>query len=86
MGGKTAMDIQTLQSFFMWCTVLNLGILIIAGLFLAIGSDFVYWVKSRFFTIPREQFDVVIYCWVAFYKMIVIVFNVVPWIALEIIG
>ena len=80
------LDIPTLQSFFMWCTILNLGILIITGLFLAIGGDFVYWVKTRFFTISREQFDVAIYCGVGFYKIIVIAFSLVPWIVLEIIG
>lgn len=80
------MDIPTLQSFFMWCTILNLGILIISSLLFTIGGDFVYWVKSRFFTISREQFDVAVYHWIAFYKIIVIVFNVVPWIALGIIG
>ena len=80
------MAIPTLQSFFMYCTILNLGILMITGLFLAIGGDFVYWVKSKFFNISREQFDVAIYCCIAFYKIIVIVFCFVPWMALLIIG
>ena len=80
------MDILTLQSFFMWCTILNLGILIILGLFLVISGDFVYWIKSMFFNISREQFDVAIYCLIGFYKIVVIVFNLVPWIALSIIG
>lgn len=80
------MDIQTLQSFFMWCTILNLGILMVTGLFLAIGGDFVYWLHVRFFSISRETFDAVIYGWIGLYKIAVIVFNIVPWIALEIIG
>ncbi len=80
------LDITTLQAFFMWCTILNLGVLIITGLFLAIGGDFVYWLQSKFFPIPRQTFDVAIYCWIGLYKLVVIVFNVVPWIALSIIG
>ncbi len=80
------LDVAALQVFFMWCTILNTAILVVTGLFLAVGGDFVYWVKSRFFTIPREQFDVAVYCVISLYKILVIVFCVVPWIALEIIG
>jgi hypothetical protein len=80
------MDISTLQAFFMWCTILNFGILILTSLLLTIGGDFAYWVQSKFFNIPRQTFDVAVYCWIGLFKIIVIVFCVVPWIALEIIG
>ena len=80
------MDIQTLQTFFMWCTILNLGFLMITGLLLAIAGDFVYRMQSKFFPISREAFDVVIFCWIALWRLVLIVFCFVPWIALEIIG
>ena len=80
------MDIATLQSFFMWCTILNLGILIIVGVFLTIGADFVYWITGKFFPVSRGTFDTVVFCWIALYRLVLIVFSVVPWIALEIIG
>ena len=80
------MDIPTLQSFFMWCTILNLGVLIITGLWLTIGADFVYRLHGRFFTISRQTFDIAIYCWIRLLKILVIVFCIVPWIARSIIG
>jgi len=80
------MDIQTLQTFFGWCTVLNLGVLIVGGLLFTVGADFVYWVRGKLFTISRETFDTVAYCSIALYKLVVIAFGLVPWIALEIIG
>ena len=79
-------DIPILQQFFMWCTILNFGILIITSLFLAVAGDFVYWIQSKFFTISREAFDTVVYSWIALYKIVVIAFSLVPWLALEIIG
>jgi hypothetical protein len=80
------LDIPTLQSFFMWCTILNFGILILTSLILTIGGDFAYWVQSKFFNIPRQTFDVAVYCWIGFFKIIVIVFSFVPWMVLLIIG
>ncbi len=80
------MDIPTLQSFFMWCTILNAGMMILASLILSIGGDFVYRLHSSFFSISRETFDVASYCWVRFFRIIVIAFCLVPWIALALIA
>ncbi len=80
------MDIPTLQSFFMWCTILNLGLLIVTSLVCTIAGNFVYWIQSLFFSISRETFDLVVYCWIGFYKIVVLVFCFVPWMALVIIG
>jgi hypothetical protein len=80
------MDIQALQSFFMWCTILNVGMLVITFLFVTIGDDFLYWWTNKFFTVPRETFNTAVFCWISLYRLILIVFCIVPWIALEIIG
>jgi len=80
------MDIQTLTSFFMWYTILNIGLLMLSFLMFVFAGDFVYRMHSKWFPMPRERFNSVIYSFIGFYKIIVIVFNVVPWIALTIIG
>jgi hypothetical protein len=36
------MDIQILTRFFMWCSVLNIGLLMFSFLMLAFAGDFVY--------------------------------------------
>ena len=80
------MDIQTLISFFMWCSILNLGLLMLSFIMLACAGDFVYRMHSKWFPMPRDRFNAVIYSFIGFYKIIVIVFNVVPWAALSIVG
>lgn len=80
------MDTQTLTKFFMWCTILNLGLLVISFLMLAFAGDFVYRMHSKWFSMPKERFNVVIYSFIGFFKVIIIVFNVVPWVALSIVG
>ena len=80
------MDIQMLTRFFMWCTILNGGLLILSFLFCAFAGDWVHQMHSRWFPIPRETFNVVIYSFLGLFKIFVLVFNVVPWVALLIIG
>lgn len=80
------MDILALTEFFKWCTIINAGLLIVAWLILMAMPGFVYRMHNRFFDISRETFDTVMYSTFAVYKVIFIVFNVVPWMALLITG
>ena len=80
------MDIHTLTSFFMWCTILNLAILIFSSIMCIFFADFSYRMNNRFFSISREAFNVALVSFIGLYKIFVIVFNIVPYIALLIIG
>lgn len=80
------MDMQALTNFFMWCTILNGGLLVFWSFFIILMPDLVYRLQSTVFPIPRETYNVVMYCFLGFFKLIVIVFNVVPYIALLIAG
>jgi hypothetical protein len=80
------MDIQTLTTFFMWCTIINGGILILWTVFSVFAPDLVYRMQSKWFPIPRETFNVVIYSFLGLFKIVFLVFNVVPYVALLIAG
>ncbi|MCD4722613.1 MAG: hypothetical protein K8S13_22560 [Desulfobacula sp.] len=80
------MDIQALTGFFMWCTIINGGILIFWIIILMLTPDLVYRTQSKWFPIPRETFNVVIYAFIGLFKIVFLVFNVVPYIAFRIIG
>ena len=80
------MDIGTLKTFFMWCTILNLGVLILSSIMCTVFGDFSYRMNNRFFSISREAFNVALVCFIGLFKIFVIVFNIVPYIALLIIG
>ena len=74
-----------LTKFFMWCTILNMGLLVFSFLILTFAGDFVYRIHSKWFPMPRETFNVVLYSFIGIYKIIVFVFNIVPWVVLAII-
>ncbi|HHH75721.1 MAG TPA: hypothetical protein ENL03_01695 [Phycisphaerae bacterium] len=80
------MDIQTLTTFFMWCTILSGGMLIFWTLFLVLAPDLMYRMQSKFFPIPRATFNVVMYSFLGLFKIIFLLFNLIPLIALLIMG
>ncbi|MCP4641329.1 MAG: hypothetical protein GY851_12885 [bacterium] len=79
------MDMETVRAFFMWCTIMNMGLLTVSIVICAFAGDWVYRTHSKFFPISREAFNVVIYSLLAGYKALLIMFNLVPYIALTII-
>jgi hypothetical protein len=80
------MDIQMLTIFFMWCTLLNVGLLIVSFIMLFFAGDFVYKMQSKYFAMTRESFNASLYLIIGLYKIAVFVFNLIPWIALLIIS
>jgi len=80
------MDLQILKTFFMWCSILNIGLLIFTSLLWLFASDWIHGIHSKWFSIPKETFHVVFYCFIGIYKLLVYVFNIVPWIALVLMG
>ena len=80
------MDIMVMTRFFMWCTLINGGLLLLWGLFIIFMPDLVYRTQSPWFPIPREQFTVITYCFLGAFKIFYLFFNLVPFIALLIMG
>ena len=80
------MDIETVRAFFMWCTIINVVLLALSFVMLAFAGDWVYRMHGRWFPMPRETFNVVIYSFLGSFKMFVLAFNLVPYIALVIVG
>ncbi len=80
------MGIEVLTRFFMWCTILNAGLLVFSFMMVAFAGNFMYRIHSKWFPMPRETFNVVLYSFIGAYKILVFVFNFVPWVTLAIIG
>ncbi|MCK4621138.1 MAG: hypothetical protein KAT62_02865 [Desulfuromonadales bacterium] len=80
------MDIQTLTAFFMWCTIINGALLILWISMCALAPNLVYRTQSLWFPLPRETFNVIIYSFLGLFKIVFLVFNVTPYVALLIIG
>ena len=80
------MEIETVRAFFMWCTIVNVALLILSFLICAFAGDLIYRAHGRWFPMSREAFNVVLYSYLGLYKIGVLIFNLVPYIALQIVG
>ena len=80
------MDIRILTTFFMWCTIINGAVFVFAIIVFVSAPDLVHRVQSIFFPISRENFNLVMYCFLGLFKIFILVFNLVPYVALLIVG
>lgn len=80
------MDARVLTSFFMWCTIINGSLLLLWTVISALAPDLLYRTQKWLFPIPREKIDVVIYSFLGLFKIVFLVFNLVPFIALKLVG
>lgn len=81
------MDIHMLKEFFMWCTIIDGSVLILWTLVFMIMPNLVF--KSQTWVFPkitRENFDLIMYSFIGLFKIFFIIFNLIPFIALLIIG
>lgn len=79
------MDIHALRMFFGWCTVINLILFGIALLLYVFAGEWIYRVHTRWFPMSRETFRVAIYAGMGIFELLIIVFNLVPYLALLIV-
>jgi len=80
------MNIDALQRVFMWCTIINGAWFVLAAIICIFAGDWVFRMQSKWFPVSRDVFNVVIYSFFALFKIVFIVFNVVPYVALLIVG
>ncbi|MBT8042805.1 MAG: hypothetical protein KJN67_04555 [Pontiella sp.] len=78
------MNLELLKEFFMWCTVINAGIFMLTALISIFGRGFIYRVHGRMFDLSKVTVNAMLYGFLAFYKIVFIVFVLVPWIVLMI--
>jgi len=79
------MTIEMLTDFFLWCSIINIALLLYAVAVQFLAPDFVYKVQSKFVPVTRESYHTVYYGFLGGYKVLILVFNLVPYIALRII-
>ncbi|WP_372796225.1 DUF6868 family protein [Pontiella sp.] len=79
------MNMEILRQFFGWMTLINLGLFIWTAIMSAWCRGFIYKVHGRMFGLSEETTNKALYYFLAFYKIVFITFNLVPWLALTIL-
>ncbi len=79
------MDIEQFTAFLAWCTVINVVILALTTLALWFCRGCVARVHSAMFGLPKDAVCEQYFRYLATYKILIIMFNLVPYLALRII-
>lgn len=77
------MSIEMLLDFLAWCTLVNWVILLVWFGIFTLAHDWVYRFHHLYFELSEQQFDASHYTAMAGFKVLIIVFNLVPYLVLR---
>ncbi len=80
------MTVEIIRGVLAWCSVINMGLLLFWVLWLKLAHDFIFRIHGKWFRLPEERFDTIHYSGMLFFKICIILFNLVPYLALRIVG
>ncbi|MBG08946.1 MAG: hypothetical protein CME68_09325 [Halobacteriovoraceae bacterium] len=80
------MDLDKTTEFFKWCSIINGSLFILATLIISFKLDLNYKIQQKFFFRgSKEEYSIAIFNILAYWKISVLVFNIIPYLALFII-
>ena len=80
------MTLETWTALFGWMTAINLSLLIFSTLMLITFKPWVTRIHKVFFNLSPEKLEMSYFKFLAGLKLLVLVFNLTPYLALRIIG
>jgi hypothetical protein len=76
------MSVHLLKAVLLWCLAFNYGLLLLWVVLIVVARDWFYRLNSRLFGVSRQVFDGANYGGIVGFKLLVIFFNLVPYVAL----
>jgi len=79
-------SVETLREFLGWCSVINIGVLLLSSIMVVLMRGWIVKLHARMTGIDEEELPVLYFKILGNYKMLIVLFNVVPYIALRIMS
>ena len=79
------MTVIEFTNFLGWCTLINFGILLLSTLALVACGGFVTNLHGKWFQVEHAELRKSYFRYLANYKLLVLVFNLVPYLALRVL-
>ena len=80
------MNVELITAVLGWCTLFNLALLAWWALFILFAHDWTYRMHTHWFRLSEERFDSLHYALMGFFKLTIIVFNLMPYLALRVVA
>ncbi len=79
------MNLDQLTEFFKWMTIINVGLLILSSVLDMALKNVMGKIHGKLFGIKENEVALVAYGYLGMYRVLVLVFNIVPYISLLLI-
>lgn len=79
------MSIEKIRQVLLWCTIINYIWIVVWFLLVVLARQWVYRLWGKWFRLSTEQFDRLNFTGMMLYKIGVLLFNLVPLLALYIV-
>jgi len=80
------MNIEQLTEFFKCLTIINVGLFMINAVLIILMRKLVCKMHGKMFGITEENIAIILYSWLGLYKIMILIFNIVPYVALILMG
>lgn len=79
------MNLEQITDLFKWMTIINIGLLLFSTLLIMLVKNIMCRMHAKLFGVKEDQVAIVAYSYIGIFKLLIIVFNVVPYISLLLI-
>ncbi|NOQ31116.1 MAG: hypothetical protein GQ570_08350 [Helicobacteraceae bacterium] len=79
-------NIEMLTEFFGWCSLINIGMLIFYSIVITVFLEMLLKIHMSLLKLDRKYLQEAYFKYLAQYKIVVIIFNIVPYIVLKIMS
>ena len=80
------MTVDMLREVLGWCAVINIGLLIFSTIFVVSLRGPISRIHAKMFNLNESDISLAYFRYLAQYKIAIIVFNIIPYFALRIVG
>ena len=80
------MTLVEVREMLLWCSILNMGLLIFISLLFLVAGKWICRIHAKIWGLPEDKVRISLYRIMSTYKILIFVFNIVPYAALVIIG
>ena len=80
------MTLEIIRDVFAWCSVINIALLLCWFIIFSLARGWIYKMHSKWYNLSPDAFDAIHYAGIVFFKMLILVFNLVPYLAMRIVG
>ncbi len=77
---------DVLREFLGWCTIINFGFLMLATITIGPMRGMIQGIHAKLFGLSEEDLHRAYFQYLAQYKIAIVIFNFVPWVALSMVA